>query len=203
MRSARSSSKSASGQAISTRWPSASSLRAAASTAARHSGCRLPPRISASRPIRRRPGSAPISLAYGRAGSASTNRSPGSLPCTASSSTAASRTLRVTAKPTNERPIQVGSSAIRPREGLRPTRPHQAAGSRIEPAPSLACAIGTRPAATAAQAPPEEPLGERARSQGLWVGPKASGCVVDCRPNSGILLLPTVTSPARRKRAPR
>ena len=60
---------------------------------------------------------------------------------------------------------------MRPRDGLSPTSPHQAAGIRIEPAPSLAWATGTSPAATAAQAPPEEPPGERSGSQGLRVAP--------------------------------
>ena len=51
----------------------------------------------------------------------------------------------------------------RPRLGLRPTRPQQAAGMRIEPPPSLPCATGTMPAATAAAEPPEEPPGVRVR----------------------------------------
>ena len=51
-------------------------------------------------------------------------------------------------------PLALG--AIRPRPGLSPTSPHTAAGMRMEPPPSLACAIGTTPAATSAAAPPEE-----------------------------------------------
>src|SRR5262245_50509828 len=73
---------------------------------------------------------------------------------------------------------------------------------RIEPPPSFPWATGTRPAATAAHAPPDDPPVESAGSQGLRVGPKASGCVVDWRPNSGVLDLPTVTRPISRKRAP-
>ena len=42
---------------------------------------------------------------------------------------------------------------------------------RTEPPPSLPCAAGTMPAATAAPAPPEEPPGVRSGSQGLRVGP--------------------------------
>ena len=38
-----------------------------------------------------------------------------------------------------------GASEMRPRWGLRPTRPQQAAGMRVEPPPSLAWAIGTIP----------------------------------------------------------
>jgi hypothetical protein len=39
----------------------------------------------------------------------------------------------------------------------------QEAGTRIDPPPSDACAIGTMPPATAAAAPPEEPPAERSR----------------------------------------
>ena len=60
---------------------------------------------------------------------------------------------------------------LRPRVGLRPTRPQQAAGARIEPNPSLACAIGSIRAPTAAAAPPLEPPETRAGSQGFRVGP--------------------------------
>ena len=42
---------------------------------------------------------------------------------------------------------------------------------RIEPAPSPAEAIGTRPAATAAPEPPLEPPGVRCGFQGLRVTP--------------------------------
>ena len=51
-----------------------------------------------------------------------------------------------------------------PRVGFSPTRPQQAAGTRIEPPASVAWAIATIPAATAAAAPPEEPPG---RSGGI------------------------------------
>ena len=79
-----------------------------------------------------------------------------------------------------------------------PNRPQQEAGVRIEPPPSLAWAAGTMPAATAAAAPPEEPPGVRSGSQGLRVGPKASGSVTGSRPNSGVLVLPKITRPPRR-----
>lgn len=48
------------------------------------------------------------------------------------------------------------SSGSRPRDGLSPTSPLQAAGMRIEPPPSLACAIGTTPAATNAPEPDDD-----------------------------------------------
>jgi hypothetical protein len=51
-------------------------------------------------------------------------------------------------------PFALGT--IRPRPGLSPTSPQAAAGMRMEPPPSLACAMGTTPAATRAAAPPEE-----------------------------------------------
>ena len=43
------------------------------------------------------------------------------------------------------------------------------------------------------------PPGVSAVSQGLRAAPKASGSVVDTRPNSGVLDLPRMTSPAARK----
>jgi hypothetical protein len=54
-------------------------------------------------------------------------------------------------------PMPAGTT---PRPGFTPTSPQQAAGIRTEPSPSLPCAIGTMPLATAAAAPPEEPPGE-------------------------------------------
>ncbi len=70
----------------------------------------------------------------------------------------------------------------------------------MEPPPSLACANGTMPLATAAAAPPLEPPGERLVSHGLWVAPQASGSVVGRLPNSGLLVRPAITRPASRKR---
>ncbi len=59
----------------------------------------------------------------------------------------------------------------RPRDGLSPTSPQHDAGIRIDPPPSLACAIGTTPAATIAAEPPLEPPAERPVSHGLRVAP--------------------------------
>ena len=70
-----------------------------------------------------------------------------------------SRTLRVS---TPSQTMRTGISrsvlswASRSRVGLRPTRPLTEAGMRIEPPPSLACAIGRAPAATSAADPAEE-----------------------------------------------
>jgi hypothetical protein len=76
---------------------------------------------------------------------------------------AASRTVRVSA-PSITLPAHAsqvsGPWLTRPRVGLSPTSPHSLAGMRMDPPPSLACATGTRPAATAAADPPEEPPAE-------------------------------------------
>ena len=70
----------------------------------------------------------------------------------------------------------------------------------MDPPPSLACAIGTILAATAAAAPPLEPPGVRSRSHGFRVAPNACGSVVPVSPNSGVFVLPTQIKPARRWR---
>src|SRR2546428_12664438 len=110
--------------------------------------------------MRNLPGSAPTSLRKGRDGGGAQYGSPTSGPDVASSSAALSRTERVTAcsatKPLNISP-KSGPSGLRARVGLRPNSPQHEAGMRIEPPPSLACAIGTKPAATAAAEPPLEP----------------------------------------------
>ena len=48
------------------------------------------------------------------------------------------------------------SSGNRPRDGFSPTSPLHDAGIRIDPPPSLACAIGTTPAATNAPDPDDD-----------------------------------------------
>src|SRR6516225_10727927 len=96
--------------------------------------------------------------------------SPGPGPAVQSSIRAESRTLRLTTCPADRPPHpSPASGAIdtRPRDGFSPKRPHCAAGMRIEPPPSVACATGRMPAETAAAEPPEEPRGEYARFQGL------------------------------------
>ena len=112
-----------------------------------------------------------------------------------------SRTVRVITCSTRFGSV-IGRLDVRPRDGFRPTTPHQAAGRRIEPPMSEAWATGTKPAATAAAAPPLDPAVERAVSHGLRQAPNAIGWVVGWQPNSGRAVLPTVTSPAARKRAP-
>src|SRR5699024_1718918 len=89
-----------------------------------------------------------------------------------------------------------GPQGVRPRPGLRPNRPQQAAGMRMLPPPSLAPANGTTPAATSAADPPDEPPGVCPVFQGLRVAPKDSGSVMPLEPNSGVLVRPNGTSPA-------
>ena len=71
---------------------------------------------------------------------------------------------------------------------------------RIEPPPSLPCAIGTRPAASAAAAPPLEPPGVSSGLHGFEVEPLSSDSVKATVPNSGVFVLPTMTNPASRTR---
>src|SRR5574343_2001168 len=83
-----------------------------------------------------------------------------------------------------------------PYDGLRPVRPHSAAGWRMEPPVSVPVAIGARRAATAAAEPPEEPPGTRLRSQGFFTGPKYEVSLDDPMANSSMLVLPSETRPA-------
>src|SRR5690606_10379857 len=141
----------------------------------------------------------PTHDASGVAGSDGTYGPNGSPPMITSSIAAVSRTVRDTT-PCTPAPCMgsayAGPAGVRPRPGFSPTSPQQAAGIRIEPPPSLAPAHGTMPAATAAAEPPEEPPGERSSAHGLRAGPHASGSVIPLAPNSGVLVLPKITSPA-------
>ncbi len=108
-----------------------------------------------------------------------------------------SRTVRLTQSSTDSAvSSRIGPSVILPWLGFRPTSPQHEAGMRMEPPPSLACANGTMPLATAAAAPPLDPPGERLVSHGLWVAPQASGSVVGTLPSSGLLVRPAITKPA-------
>ena len=97
----------------------------------------------------------------------------------ASSNAAASRTVRASGPWTDSPLISLFSGAVetRPRLVLMPTRPLTLDGMRIEPPPSLPGAAGSRPAATAAPAPPLDPPAERVRSQGVRAGGWPSGSV--------------------------
>ena len=101
-------------------------------------------------------------------------RSPATLPDAASSTSAASVTVRAST-PLTVMPLNASGSGqveIRPRCGLMPTRCVHAAGMRTLPAPSEPIAAATRPAATAAALPPDDPPGVCSRDHGLRVCPK-------------------------------
>src|SRR5262249_37561061 len=83
-----------------------------------------------------------------------------------------------------------GPIGLRARVGLRPKRPQQEAGILIEPPPSVACAMGTTPAATAAAEPPLEPPELCFKLHGLrvartgearWTRPGPSPACWSCR----------------------
>ena len=84
-----------------------------------------------------------------------------------------------------------------------PTTPQNDAGLRSEPPMSEPSANGTIPDASAHAAPPLEPPAERDGSTGLRVTPKTVLNVWDPAANSGTLVLPTNTAPARRIRSTR
>ncbi len=69
---------------------------------------------------------------------------------------------------------------------------------RIDPPPSEACATGAMPEATLAAAPPELPPGVWSMFHGLRVTPNRSDSVREIAPNSGVVVLPINTKPARR-----
>src|SRR5882672_11597647 len=147
--------------------------------------------------MRRRPGSRPTSCENGRCGGGATYRLDGSGPWMASIITALSRTLMLTTWP-QENPPQPsprsGPSGLRARLGFRPNTPEAEAGIRIQPPPSLACAIGRMRAATAAAAPPDDPPEEWSRFQGFRVGPNSRDSVVGIKPNSGLELFPKIAT---------
>src|SRR5258706_8541043 len=116
------------------------------------------------------------SATYGRSCAGAVNGSPATMPATRSSTAAESRTLRATTcSHTRMLPPAIGAYDTRPRDGFNPNRPQQLAGMRIEPPPSLACAIGTMPVAVAHAEPPLEPPEPRVRSYGLRVGGHGGG----------------------------
>src|SRR3954468_15832723 len=122
-------------------------------------------------------------------------------PWVASTSAAVSRTLRVR-KPSMAIPAQpspaFGPSGSRARVALSPNKPQDEAGMRTDPPPSLPWAMGTIPAATAAADPDDEPPATWPRFHGLRVGrPYTLASPVGPMPNSGLVVRPNVTSPAR------
>src|SRR6516162_6913763 len=98
--------------------------------------------------------------------------SPGAPPRQASTNCAVSRTVRLWQPWIDTRPVRseaAGAIENTPRDTLRPILPQAPAGMRIEPPPSVACEIGSAPAATIAALPADEPLVVCARFQGLRV----------------------------------
>src|SRR5262249_15224771 len=89
-----------------------------------------------------------------------------------------------------------GAAVILARDVFSPTNPQQAAGIRIEPPPSLPCAIGCKPVATATAAPPLDPPAVCARVHGLRAGGCKPPSVVGRIPNSGVVVLPSSIPPA-------
>src|SRR5690606_19387976 len=88
----------------------------------------------------------------------------------------------------------------RPRVGLSPTRPLHDAGTRIDPPPSPASAIGAIPAPTAMPDPLDDPPGVWAGFHGLRDVPSVSFSVKGSVPNSEVVVFPRGTKPASRSR---
>ena len=84
--------------------------------------------------------------------------------------------------------------------GLQAHQPTPGGRDAAEPAPSEPIAPGTMPAATAAAAPPLEPPGVWSGSHGLRAAPKVGFSLKGQRPTSGVIVLPTITAPAARRR---
>ena len=133
---------------------------------------------------------------------ASANGASGDTAATASRNSAESATLRASG-PRTLSPCQwsgSGASDTRPREGLSPKSPQQAAGMRIDPPPSEPSATGASPAATAAAEPPLEPPQVRSARHGLRVIPQLADSVKGQIASSGMWVLPRSTAPAPRSR---
>jgi hypothetical protein len=119
-----------------------------------------------------------------------------------SSISAVSATVRVMGPTTST--VSNGSPSdqigMRPREHLRPTVPQNDDGTRMDPPPSLPVASGVMRAASAAAEPPLEPPTVRVGSHGLFVMPVRGLSVMECMPNSGVVVLPSRIAPAAFKR---
>src|SRR5207302_4316096 len=92
-------------------------------------------------------------------------------------------------------------AGTRPNEGFKPKSPVKLHGMRIEPPPSVPSASAPMPAASAAAAPPDEPPGVFAGFHGLRVMPVSALSVTPFQPNSGVVVLPSSTTPCSRRRA--
>src|SRR2546427_9796072 len=90
----------------------------------------------------------------------------------------------------------MGHMGTRPYDGFSPYTPQNDDGMRIDPAPSEPWASGPRPAAAAAAAPALEPPVVIAVFQGLRVMPVRGLSPSAFQPNSGLVVLPSLTAPA-------
>src|SRR6478735_6648662 len=123
-------------------------------------------------------------------------------------SSAASRTLAVIG-PAVSWLWLIGTICVRltsPTVGFSPTMPLIDAGQVTEPSVSVPIAIRTRPAATAAPLPLDEPQGLRSSAHGLRVCPPTAlqpeiDRVERIFAHSLRFVLPTMTAPAARSRA--
>src|ERR671921_119579 len=130
------------------------------------------------------------------------SRSRASAPAIALSINAPSRTVLVIGPRCERSPTALGGyCGTKPNDCLKPKIPQNAAGMRIEPAPSLPCARGPRPAATGAAAPPLDPPGVFSRFQGLNEGPNTRFPESPFQPSSGVLVFPSMTAPAAYNRS--
>ena len=84
---------------------------------------------------------------------------------------------------------------MRPAVPFMPTRPLKPAGIRIDPPPSPPDAIATRPPATAAELPPDEPPAVFPCFQGLWQMPWRRLTLTLRPPNSEAKVRPTGFAP--------
>jgi hypothetical protein len=71
----------------------------------------------------------------------------------------------------------------------------------VLPPMSVPIASGVIPAATDAEAPPEDPPGVKAGSHGLRVTPDSRLSVRPNMASSGVVVLPMMTAPAARSRS--
>src|ERR1700760_1008758 len=110
--------------------------------------------------MRSLPGSRLMVSVYGSAGVQNGINSPGAGPRQLSTKAAVSRTVRDWQPWIDTSPVRsdrCGDSENTPRDTFRPMLPLTPAGMRIEPPPSVECAIGTTPEATIAALPADDP----------------------------------------------
>ena len=121
-----------------------------------------PPR-SGAQATRRPPNDDGIGAANPAGSSVNEMGTRGSAPATTDICSATSATVRPIGPCTDscDQPMDAGHVGTRPGVGRRPTTLQKPAGLRSEPPMSLPSASGTKPAARAAAAPPDEPPAER------------------------------------------